>query len=420
MRTHSVKKWADWKKKKDKEFEEEKKRAFYQMIKGGSTATPFARMNDVQATTVVWTDPATKEKRVATGEEAMEAIKVHFKELYGGKESLSGVERAERWYEDARSESERQGGDEWWRVSNENVMEALQGAHKKKSPGCSGIAYEHWLELCEWSVEMCSRVADLFEGIFTSGEVPREFGAMLLWLLSKDEDKLVNALENTRSIALLNTLEKTFERVILLKIKTRVRNMLHEAQSVYTGRDGFGTATIVASLLDSIDTFLEEDEVNGMGEGVHVVAYDFRLAFDLVQHDRIAPALKRIGICDGLIKVIVSLHEKAHGVVKVRKGCYTKAFQVTTGVRQGSVLGPLIFATILDPLIGYLSQDESPRLVPRDDDELMRVYENRERRKRNQGDCGGEEGISMVPDRCGLRGRHHDGGSICSTERPAG
>ncbi|BHF60657.1 hypothetical protein SprV_0100362200 [Sparganum proliferum] len=92
------------------------------------------------------------------------------------------------------------------------------------------------------------------------------------------------------------------------------------------------------------------------GNVVHVAYIDFKKAFDSVPHQRLLYKLSRIGVRGKLLKWIENFLIGRSQTVRLG-GQQSAEVTVTSGVPQGSVLGPILFLIYIDDCIHGLDCD---------------------------------------------------------------
>ena len=203
-----------------------------------------------------------------------------------------------------------------------------------------------------------NQIVQLAEQMFKEGRVPKNIKKVLIIPLPKPPKKPDRA-ENLRPINLTSNILKLIERVAIIQI----RNFLdpqgqgtydEETRSSYfsDNQDGFrenrGTLNSLLKLSQIIQRVIQN------GQGGVVIALDFKKAFDSVPHDKLLEALYLAGVKGQVGEWVTSWLEDCNFEVQI-EDARSKPKDITSGVKQGSCLGPLAFIVFLNTLLDELN-----------------------------------------------------------------
>ena len=242
-------------------------------------------------------------------------------------------------------------------ISEELVRRKMAQLKPFSSAGPDGV---HPRILRETTRSLAPYLAGLFRKSVDTGSLPREWRMGDIVPIFKKGAKQDPG--NYRPISLTSVPCKLLEAIIRDQLMTHLldANLLSDSQHGFRPKRSCAT-----QLLQTIEEWSKMIEDGGQIDALYM---DFSKAFDSVPHKRLLRKVRAHGIGGKLIRWIEAfLTDRSQRVVI--SGSRSDWTPVSSGVPQGSVLGPLLFVLYVNDLPSTV---DSPAMIFADDTKVFR------------------------------------------------
>lgn len=227
---------------------------------------------------------------------------------------------------------------------------------KSKGRSCDGLSICYFMNVLPM---FSSLLTDIFNLSITTSAYPSLWKKSIIIPLCKVPKP--SSPSDTRPIYNIPHFAKVFDKIITAQIKDHLdkNELIDQYQSGF--RSNFSTQSALLKIVEDVRKGIDKGLVTVL------VLFDFRKAFDTINHEKLMTKLKELNFTASSIKWIHSYLSGRSQAVLNRDGATSKFLHSTSGVPQGSTPGPIIFLIYINSILSALSHCKDSCMLFADD-----------------------------------------------------
>lgn len=245
-----------------------------------------------------------------------------------------------------------------WKLTEEEFIKVIRSTGDT-APGPDGVPYAAWREAPKALLQTLYKA---YVAWIQGGDVPDDFNFAYLTMIPKgehEEDRKLIAREPgyMRPLSLSNSDCKLLANALKTSMENAVNGWASSVQR------GFIRGRKMLQNIMDVETRAMEHAAS-LDHRAASIFVDFWAAFPSLSHEYLWLVLEHIGVSAPVIAAIQALYRSNRHWIRFGGVC-VEVFTITSGVKQGCPLSPLLFVIALDPSLRALQATMGPRSLVR-------------------------------------------------------
>ena len=303
--------------------------------------TDFYKHETLNATRKQITELEIDEENIQGKEHIMNAVHDFWHDLWGRKKDIDSNQQDA--YLDRYLSSDTNIQRSNFFISKDDLFQSLKLQNKNGSPASDGLTPRVYL--WAWDI-IADDFTEVINNCYLNGSMSKSMRAAIVTLLPKKGN--LKELANWRPVSLLNTDYKILARIITKRLMEDVKDQISiEQKCAIKGRQLFDIHLNLSTALKNCKSAKDPNIIT---------CYDYRKAFDMLDHSIIWKSLKNLNVKSETIKWIQVMYSNITSQIQVN-GALSKEILIMRGIRQGCPLSMLLFIIALEALARSLKSD---------------------------------------------------------------
>ena len=223
-----------------------------------------------------------------------------------------------------------------------DCSEAISKLKLDKASGIDYLSSEHFKHA---SSKLCIMLCMCFNAMLLHGHIPKQLSNTILLPIIKDKKGNISDLDNYRPIAITTVASKIFEQMILSK----VQSLLLTSDNQFSFKAKSSTDMAVFTVKSVIDMYKVSSSP------VYICLLDASKAFDRINYWYLFRKLVERNMAAIYVRFLMCWYCTQEFTIRWCNK-FSAPFTVSNGVRQGSILSPLLFNIYLNDLSDILNK----------------------------------------------------------------